>query len=141
MMADPPHNETLRSAHLRVARPTDRIDEVTAFYSNALGFRVLGQFKDHEGFDGVMLGHDGAGFHLEFTTKHGHTVGPAPSQDHLLVFYLPDDAKWREAIDRIESFGCSSVKSLNPYWDKEGRTYEDPDGYRIVIQNGEWAFG
>lgn len=138
-MTDPLHRDTLRSAHLRVARPTDRIDEVLAFYSDALGFQVLGQFKDHDGFDGVMLGHEGAAFHLEFTTKRGHTAGPAPSPEHLLVFYLPDAGMWNETIDRLDKLGFSSVPSFNPYWDEKGRTYEDPDGYRIVIQNAEWA--
>jgi len=30
------------------------------------------------------------------------------------------------------------VKPFNPYWDKKGRTFEDPDGYRVVLQNAEW---
>jgi len=45
-----------RSAHLRVARASDDLDGVTAFYRDGLGFEVLYSFKDHEGFDGVMLG-------------------------------------------------------------------------------------
>ena len=138
-MPDHRHIEAFRSAHLRVARPTVRVEEVVAFYSNALGFKVLGQFTDHDGFDGVMLGHDGAGYHLEFTTKRGQSSGPAPSQEHLLVFYLPDARAWRDAVDRVESLGLSPVTSLNPYWDRNGRTYEDPDGYRVVLQNAAWS--
>jgi len=138
MTSDSSPIETLGSAHLRVARPTDRLDEIIAFYSKALGFKILGQFKDHDGFDGVMLGHERAGYHLEFTTKHGENAGPPPSPEHLLVFYLPNAAQWRKAVDRIESFGQSPVTSFNPYWDRNGRTYEDPDGYRIVIQNAPW---
>ena len=137
-MSDPRHKETLRSAQLRVARRTNRIEEVVAFYSNALGVRILGKFKDHEGSEGVMLGHEGAGYHLEFTTKRGHFSGPAPSQEHLLVFYLPDAKAWRDTIDRVESLGLSPVTSFNPYWDRNGRTYEDPDGYRVVLQNAAW---
>ena len=30
------------------------------------------------------------------------------------------------------------VKSYNPYWDISGVTFEDPDGYRIVLQNATW---
>lgn len=45
---------------LRVARPTDRMAEVTAFYRDGLGLTVLGEFRDHDGFDGVMLGHPNA---------------------------------------------------------------------------------
>jgi len=26
-----------------------------------------------------------------------------------------------------------------PYWDAHGRTFEDLDGYRVVLQNAAWA--
>jgi catechol 2,3-dioxygenase-like lactoylglutathione lyase family enzyme len=48
---------TLAAAHIRIARPTDDIDKLLPFYCDGLGFEVLGRFADHEGFDGVMLGH------------------------------------------------------------------------------------
>ena len=125
-------------AHLRIARPTDQIEAVTAFYRDALGLEVIGGFTDHDGFDGVMLGLPGAGWHLEFTAKAGHAVGGAPTEDNLLVLYLPDDAEWRGAISRIEAAGHSPVASFNPYWDARGLTFEDPDGYRVVLQNAAW---
>ena len=34
--------------------------------------------------------------------------------------------------------GCEPVEAFNPYWDKRGRTFEDPDGYRVVLQNARW---
>ena len=137
MTSEPSPPVDLGTAHLRVARPTDHMEEVLAFYSNALGFRLFGRLKNHDGFDGIILSHDGAGYHLEFTQKHGHMAGSAPSKDHLLVLYVPDPRQWREAVARVESSGVSPVASFNPYWDKHGRTYEDPDGYRVVIQNTE----
>ena len=123
---------------LRVARPTDHLDEVVRFYSQGLGLTVLGSFQDHDGFDGTMLGHPGALYHLEFTHKRGQRVGPAPTQDNLLVFYLPDSGQWQEAIDRMRAAGYEAVPSFNPYWDRAGRTFEDPDGYRVVLQNAAW---
>jgi hypothetical protein len=45
---------------LRVARPTDRLEEVVRFYTIGLGLNVLGSFENHEGFDGVMVGVPGA---------------------------------------------------------------------------------
>lgn len=42
--------------HLRVARPTDHLNEILRFYRDGLGLDVLYEFTDHEGFDGVMLG-------------------------------------------------------------------------------------
>jgi catechol 2,3-dioxygenase-like lactoylglutathione lyase family enzyme len=128
----------LATAHLRVARPTDNLDGVMRFYRDGLGFEVLYQFKEHDGFDGVMLGHRGAAYHLEFTHKGGHTAGKAPTEDNLLVFYLADGIEWQAAVERLESLGHRAVKAFNPYWDKQGRTFEDPDGYRVVLQNAHW---
>jgi catechol 2,3-dioxygenase-like lactoylglutathione lyase family enzyme len=125
----------LRHAHLRVARPSDDLTAVVKFYRNGLGFEILSEFKDHEGFDGVMLGHKDAAYHLEFTRKAGHTAGRAPTADNLLVFYLPDVDEWKRAIARLTNAGYNPVESFNPYWDKTGKTFEDPDGYRVVLQN------
>lgn len=123
---------------MRVARPTDRLDEVVRFYRDGLGLEVLGSFEDHEGFDGVMLGRAGQQYHLEFTAKRGHSVGRAPTPDNLLVFYLPDAEEWNAAVARMRSCGHEPVESFNPYWDRQGKTFEDPDGYRVVLQNAEW---
>ena len=128
----------LSGAHLRVARPSDDLDAVTRFYRDGLGFTVLGGFTGHDGFAGVMLGHPGAAYHLEFTRKEGHQAGRAPTQDNLLVFYLPDRPRWQAAVDRLLALGHRPVPSFNPYWDRQGVTFEDPDGYRVVLQNAAW---
>lgn len=128
----------ITTAHLRVARPTDDLDAVVRFYRDGLGFSVLGDFRDHEGFDGVMLGHPGSAYHLEFTRKAGHRVGKAPTEDNLLVFYLPDRAEWERAVARLEAHGHQPVPAFNPYWDRRGKTFADPDSYRVVIQNAPW---
>ncbi len=124
---------------LRVARPTDRMRDVVRFYVGGLGLSKLGSFVDHDGFDGVMVGLPGASYHLEFTHQRGHAVGDAPSQDNLLVFYLPDRDQWKSAVDRMIAAGYDPVASLNPYWDLAGQTFEDPDGYRVVLQNAAWS--
>ena len=126
---------------LRVARPTDNMDEVMRFYTHGLGMTVLDSFADHEGFDGVMVGVVGAVYHLEFTRKRGHLAGRAPTPDNLLVFYLPDKNEWQAAVDRMGLAGYEPVASFNPYWEQGGRTYEDPDGYRVVLQHGAWPAG
>ena len=131
-------HDALRTAHLRVARPSDDLDAVVAFYRDGLGFEVLYEFTDHDGFDGVMLGRTGAAYHLEFTRKAGHRAGRAPNEDNLLVFYLPDESAWRSAIAKLERAGHKPVKAFNPYWDVNGRTFEDPDGYRVVLQHASW---
>lgn len=124
---------------LRVARPSDDIEALISFYRNGLGFDVLYRFSDHDGFDGVMLGHEGAPYHLEFTRAHGHSAGRAPTKDNLLVFYLAGAPEWQAAVDRMETAGFTPVPAFNAYWDRNGRTFEDPDGYRVVIQNSAWG--
>ncbi len=124
---------------LRVARPTDNLEAVIRFYRDGLGLTVLYRFADHDGFDGVMLGRSGAPYHLEFTRAHGHSAGRAPTRDNLLVFYIPGDAEWEAAVQSMRDAGFHSVTSFNPYWDRNGVTFEDPDGYRVVLQRSAWT--
>ena len=124
--------------HLRIARPSDNLAAVEAFYREGLGFDRICGFLNHDGFDGVMLGLPDASYHLEFTHAHGHTVGRAPSSDNLLVLYLPNRAQWDAAVMRLRQHGHHPVPSFNPYWDRQGLTFEDPDGYRVVLQNAAW---
>jgi hypothetical protein len=123
---------------LRVARPTDQLEQVVRFYTAGVGLEILGSFEDHDGFDGVILGLAGMSYHLEFTRKRGHVAGRAPTLDNLLVFYFPDANDWNAAIKRMTDAGYRAARSFNPYWDRHGRTFEDPDGYRVVLQNGSW---
>jgi catechol 2,3-dioxygenase-like lactoylglutathione lyase family enzyme len=123
---------------LRVARPTDDLEPLIRFYRDGLGLAVLFSFQDHDGFDGVMLGHPGAPWHLEFTRRAGHPAGRAPTQDNLLVLYLPDRREWDRVIRRMDDSGYVAVPSFNPYWDERGVTFEDPDGYRVVLENADW---
>lgn len=123
---------------MRVARPTDHLNSVVKMYRTGLGFEVLGSFEDHDGFDGVMLGHKGSCYHLEFTHHRGQHVGRAPTKDHLLVFYIPDEAEWNARCEQMSRAGFATVPSYNPYWDRHGKTFEDIDGYRVVLQNSRW---
>lgn len=123
---------------IRFARPSDDLEALIPFYRDGLGFEILGHFEDHDGFDGVMLGLKGAPYHLEFTRCRGHTAGRAPTQDNLIVLYYPDAGDWQAAIDRMHRAGFTPVPSFNPYWDRNGRSFEDPDGYRVVLQNARW---
>ncbi len=129
----------MKTATLRVARPTDNLEALVAMYPKGLGLEILARFEDHDGFDGVILGSKGAPYHFEFTTKQRHRAGRAPTQDNLLVFYLPDREEWEDRCAGMLSAGFRAVMSFNPYWDHEGRSFEDLDGYRIVLQNAAWG--
>jgi transcriptional regulator len=113
----------------RVARPVRDLAVARAFYEGALGLPVDGGFADHEGYDGVFLTLPG-GAQLELTTG-----GPAPqpgTDDDLLVLYLATEDEVSRASEELAR-NATRVPSGNPYWDRCGATFVDPDGYRVVI--------
>ena len=85
-----------------------------------------------------MLGSPQASYHLEFTRARGHVAGRAPTQDNLLVFYIPDCLDWEARVRRMRETGYEPVVAFNRYWDRIGLTFEDPDGYRVVLQQAAW---
>ena len=125
--------------HLRVARPVTDVQRTTDMYCRGLALRALASFRDHDGFDGIMVGPAEADYHLEFTRSRQHPITPSPTPEDLLVFYFPSDSEWRLACERMDAAGFQRVGSFNPYWDARGRTYRDPDGYRVVLQNAAWV--
>lgn len=125
--------------NMRIARPTDNLEAIAEMYAKGLGFTVLAHFADHQSFDGVILGHPDQPYHLEFTSKRGHRVGKAPTKDHLLVFYIPDKKEWEASCEQMLVAGFRRAPSYNPYWNRHGRTFEDVDGYRVVLQNAAWT--
>jgi hypothetical protein len=124
---------------MRVARPTNNLTAIAEMYSKGLDLEKLSQFTDHDGFDGVILGHPGHPYHLEFTSQREHETGTAPTKEHLLVFYIPDQAEWEETCERMLAAGFLEVSPYNPFWDIDGRTFEDLDGYRVVLQKIAWT--
>jgi catechol 2,3-dioxygenase-like lactoylglutathione lyase family enzyme len=122
--------------HLRIARPVSDLARSAGMYCRGLGFTVIDRFEDHAGFDGVMLGIPGAAYHLELT--HCRERHVTPTAEDLLVFYVPEAAEWEAACTRLQGAGFKPVAPFNPYWGVLGRTFEDPDGYRIVLQRERW---
>lgn len=127
--------EDLPVAQVRVARPTARLDEVVRFYRDGLGLEVIASFTGHAGYSGVMLGLPGHDYHLEFTEHLEQSPCPAPSKDNLLVLYIPDCEAINRIVARLESMGHRAVPPENPYWKEKGLTFEDPEGWRIVLMN------
>ena len=107
-------------------------------YRQGLGWDLLGDFSDHQGFDGAMVGEVDAAYHLEFTAKRTGHVLPSPTAEDLLVLYIPVLADWQMTCVAMVSAGFVEVSSFNPYWDIHGKSFIDPDGYRVVLQNASW---
>jgi hypothetical protein len=56
-----------------------------------------------------------------------------PAPDNLLVLYLRSYAVIDAAAERLRSLGHRPVEPENPYW-SEDLTFEDPDGWRVVLR-------
>jgi len=126
--------EKLPAKLVRIARPTDRLDDVVRFYRDGLWLPEINRFAGHAGYRGVILGLPGWRYHLEFTQHDHGSPGPAPSRDNLLVLYLGDLTQVGQVASRLASLGHLSVAAENPYWSDNGAvTVEDPDGWRVVL--------
>ena len=116
----------------RIARHTTDLNHVIDFYGRILGLKVLGEFKDHHGYNGVFMGTPGQNWHLEFTISDVLPIHQ-PDDDDLLVFYASSLEEFAAMKTRFVKNQVKQVKPKNPYWAKNGITFEDPDGYRVVI--------
>jgi catechol 2,3-dioxygenase-like lactoylglutathione lyase family enzyme len=119
---------------VRFARHTDRFEACVTFWRDQLGLPELMRFEDEAGFDGVMLDLPGTGAHLELTTGGGHRA-PAPHPGSLIALYLGD---WDAVRARAAALDAQPVASADPYWDTCGLTFEDPDGFRVVLVALSW---
>jgi catechol 2,3-dioxygenase-like lactoylglutathione lyase family enzyme len=117
----------------RSARPTNDLRAIERFYVEALGCARLGGFEDHEGFDGLIVGAADGSWQVEFVREHGVTAPRAPTDEHLLVFYVADRLMLAEREAAMRGAGHLPVESHNPYWQRHGVTFEDPDRYHVVI--------
>lgn len=127
------------SLTIRIARPVSALQRSASMYIEALGFIEHGRFEDHAGFDGIILGRPNENWHVEFTYCRHHPVTPTPTAEDLLVFYVPEEGEWLHRCTALLKAGFIEVESFNPYWQVNGRTFADPDGYRVVIQRAAWT--
>lgn len=119
---------------LRLARHTERLDQCVRFYRDAIGLPEVGRFQDHDGYDGVFLAVPGTDAHLELTAGGGQP-GPSPHPESLLVLYLGDHQAVEAVRERLDG---EPVSPANPYWAEHGVTYEDPDGFPVVLVPERW---
>ncbi|GEP51856.1 hypothetical protein FNO01nite_25280 [Flavobacterium noncentrifugens] len=116
----------------RVARHTKNLQLIIDFYCNIPGFEILGRFENHYNYDGVFIGKPNSDWHLEFTVSD-ELPKHEPDEDDLLVFYPENENEFEQICTKFESNNIKSITSKNPYWNANGVTYIDPDGFRIVI--------
>lgn len=120
----------------RAARHTNKLESLIAFYTQVLEFEVLGEFRDHDGYDGVFLGRKNEKWHLEFTTTV-EAVNHQFDEDDLLVFYPENEEEYTRITDKIKTSDLLQLEPKNPYWKTNGILITDPDGYGIIISDLE----
>jgi catechol 2,3-dioxygenase-like lactoylglutathione lyase family enzyme len=127
-------------AAIRLARPTNDLSRIRRFYENAVGFRVLRVFNDHDGFDGVVFGCPEEQWQLELV-RAPQGITPRPTVEDALVLYSRDPTGLAQVAERLRAAGTVEVPpddaDLNPYWPRNGAlTFVDPDGYRLILSPG-----
>src|SRR5262249_25561097 len=125
---------TVIAMEVRFARHTDSLDACVTFWRDRLGLPEVTRFEDHEGYTGVVLDLPGTGAHLELTTGGGRPAS-VPAPELLVVLSLGD---WDTVRARAAAIGSEPVSSANPYWERCGLTFEDPDGFRVVLVAHSW---
>jgi catechol 2,3-dioxygenase-like lactoylglutathione lyase family enzyme len=114
---------------LRIARQTNRLDELVAFYRDQLGFPETGRFVAEDGYDGVFLDIPGTGAHMELVSG-GENPPPEPHPESLIVLFLPSQAEIDQIAARITA---PPVTPTNPYWQRTAKAYADPDGFQVLL--------
>lgn len=126
--------------HIRIARPVRDLDASEEFYVRGLGLSRLERIAGRRGTgerDLLMAGPAGGHWHLELTASSEGAVMPAPTPEDLLVLYLGSPVP-EDMVSRAIRHGGTVVPAHNPYWDSDGVTIADPDGYRVVLTGRSW---
>ena len=118
----------------RLARHTSRLEQLKDFYVNIIGLSVIGEFKNHSGYDGVFIGNANLDWHLEFT-QTGESVDHKFDEDDILVFYPENQFEFESLLERINTQKVVKSLAKNPYWQENGITIKDPEGHTVVISN------
>lgn len=97
-----------------------------------MNLQVLGEFKDHDHYDGIFIGLEAENWHLEFT-KSNEVADHKFDEDDLFVFYPESQTEMDKIIANIEKYGINKHIPQNPYWQVNGIQINDPDGHGIII--------
>ena len=118
----------------RLARHTNKLELLIAFYCDILNFEILGSFINHDTYDGVFLGRKGLNWHFEFT-KSAVNAQHQFDEDDILVFYPKSNNDYNKILRNIEQGQIKIKESKNPYWNENGIMIQDPDGFNVIISN------
>lgn len=116
----------------RQARHTNHLETIINFYVGLFDLEVLGEFKDHKGYDGVFIGLPNKDWHLEFTVSWEQPLH-RPDEDDLLVFYPETLEEYDLILKRMSLLNIKASRPKNPYWRQYGTMVVDPDGFGVIF--------
>lgn len=117
---------------LRIARHTDKLDKIIRFYVDILGLEILGDFKNHDGYDGIFIGKPNKDWHLEFTISQENPQHIF-DEDDILVFYPNTHEELDSIMNKIRENNFEIKQSKNPYWNINGILINDFDNHNVII--------
>ncbi|WP_291101041.1 MULTISPECIES: hypothetical protein [unclassified Empedobacter] len=50
-----------------------------------------------------------------------------------MVFYPTTQQEYDEIVERLELHQIKQIKSKNPYWNNNGISFLDPDGFVVLV--------
>lgn len=118
----------------RFARHTNNLVKIKSFYIDVLGFELLGNFENHNNYNGLFIGKPNENWHLEFT-KSKEIINFNFGIEDYLVFYPENAIDYNAIIKRIAENKIEFIQTKNPYWNENGKIILDPDGFSIIISN------
>ena len=117
----------IRSVH-HIARSTQRLDAMRAFYCDVLGFREIR--RPNFNFQGAWLYNYGVQIHLIVNSDAARQPGEISTRaDHVVLFV--DDVG--EAARRLDEHGISYKTNTVPQTGVTQLFFHDPDGNHIEL--------
>ncbi len=116
----------------RYARHTINLEKIKEFYTKIFGFEILGNFENHNDYNGIFLGVKNENWHLEFTVSK-EIPERNFDEDDLLVFYPESLEEYENLVDNITLNSIEKSEPKNPYWKENGILIHDPEGFGIII--------
>lgn len=92
----------------------------------------MGEFKNHDNYNGVFPGRKNTDWQLEFTESND-LADHKLDEDDLLIFYPTTNKEYAGLMDNINEHEIKIINAKNPYWRENGFMFSDPEGYKIVI--------
>lgn len=119
---------------LRIARRTNDLERIETFYTNVLGFDLLGSFENHGNYNGIFIGRLDSDWHFEFTQSNG-AANHIYDEGDITVLHPKTIKEYNILINKLLQCNILTMASKNSYWNTNEKMFLDPDEFRIIISN------